>query len=71
MSDDLIFIPQDFYGHVVLESRMRQEGNKFIGEGRALHYDRDGRLVEDTGWEPTGCVMILPEPDRRPWWKLW
>lgn len=58
------------FGHIVLESRMRHEGNRIIGEGRAWHYDGDGALTKDTGWEPTGVVLIWPEPQRA-WWKFW
>ena len=57
------------FGHIELESRMRREGNRLIGEGRARHYDLDGRLTKDTGWEPTGAVLIEPEPRR--WWEFW
>lgn len=61
---------EPFFGHVHLESRMRPEGNKWIGEGRARHFDMNGKLVKDTGWEPTGIVLIWPEPSRR-WWEFW
>lgn len=46
-----------FYGSVKLESRMRPVGNRVIGEGRALHFDANGKLVKDTGWEPTGGIL--------------
>ena len=59
------------YGHIKIESRMRPEGNRWIGEGRAWHYDGDGNLTKDTGWEPTGVVMIWPEPQVRHWWWFW
>lgn len=54
--NDLV-IPEYFYGHVRLETRMRHEGNRIIGEGRAWHYDGQGRLIKDTGWEPTGVTL--------------
>lgn len=50
-------------------SRMRQDGTRWIGEGRSLHYDADGKLTKDTGWEPTGVKLIEPEPSR--WWEFW
>lgn len=59
------------FGHVVLESRMRPEGNRIIGEGRAWHYDGDGKLTKDTGWEPTGVVLIWPDQEPCKWWKFW
>jgi hypothetical protein len=64
-------ITEHFYGHIVLDSRMRIDGNRWIGEGRAWHYDGQGRLIKDTGWEPTGCVLICPEPEPRRWWEFW
>ena len=59
------------FGHIRLESRLRPEGNRLIGEGRAWHYDGDGVLTKDTGWEPTGCVAYWPEPEPRKWWMFW
>jgi hypothetical protein len=50
-----------FYGHIKIESRFRQDGLRFIGEGRALHYDGSGNLTKDTGWTPTGCEMTAPD----------
>ena len=58
-------------GHIRLETRMRPEGKRLIGEGRAWHYDGQGRLAKDTGWTPTGCELYWPEPDPVPWWKFW
>lgn len=62
---DLIF------GHVAIETRMRPEGRRVIGEGRSLHYDRYGKLVKDTGWQPTGVVLEWPEEEPRRWWQFW
>ena len=55
-----------FFGHVKLDSRMRREGDRLIGEGRSMHYDMHGKLVKDSGWQPTGCVAYLNgyEPPR-------
>lgn len=47
-----------FFGHIRIETRMRPEGNRLIGEGRSWHYDGEGRLVKDTGWQPTGAELI-------------
>ena len=52
-----IVLADVFYGHVRLETRMRPEGNKLIGEGRSRTYNGDGSLVKDTGWQPTGAVL--------------
>lgn len=60
-------------GHIHLESRFRREGNRLIGEGRARHFDGNV-LKQDSGWEPTGCVVTVwdewPEQPR-PWWRFW
>ena len=45
-------------GHIEFESRVRLVGNKLIGEGRIRNYDGDGKLISDTGWEPTGIELI-------------
>lgn len=52
------------FGRIELQSRMRPEGNRIVGEGRALHYDQHGMLTKDTGWEPTGCSLewVMPKP---------
>jgi pectin methylesterase-like acyl-CoA thioesterase len=49
-----------WFGYIRLESRLRSEGNKLIGEGRSWHYDQYGALIKDSGWQPTGCELILP-----------
>ena len=59
------------FGHIVIESRMRPEGNRLVGEGRSWHYDGEGRLIEDTGWQPTGCVATWSEDEPRRWWQFW
>lgn len=45
------------YGIVFLDSRLRPEGNKWIGEGRTIRYGLNGNVTEDTGWQPTGVVL--------------
>lgn len=60
-----------FFGHVRIESRMRPAGNRLIGEGRCWHFDSDGKLTKDTGWQPSGAVLIWPEPETRKWWEFW
>ena len=37
------------FGRVEIQSRIRRDGLRFIGEGRSLHYDMDGNLIKDTG----------------------
>lgn len=59
------------FGHIVTETRMRPEGDRIIGEGRCWHYDADGLLFKDTGWQPTGSVAYWPKDEPRPWWKFW
>lgn len=59
------------YGHIRLESRMRPEGNRIIGEGRKWVYDGDGALTEDTGWQPTGCELYWEENEPPRWWEFW
>lgn len=49
------------FGHTELQSRFRRDGLRFIGEGRALHYDGDRKLTKDTGWRPTGIEVIAPD----------
>lgn len=71
-ADDVKFIGKLFFGHINMESRMRPEGNRWIGEGRSWHYDGDGKLTKDTGWQPTGIVLIWPEEQEcKPWWRFW
>lgn len=62
---------EPFFGHVHIESRMRLDGHRFIGESRARHFDKDGKMVKDSGWEPTGIVLTWPEPEPRRWWEFW
>lgn len=70
--DDAVVILKPFYGHIEMATRMRPEGNRWIGEGRSWHYDGDGILTKDTGWQPTGAVLIYPEPEEcKPWWQFW
>ena len=74
MSDDQRYAwvrLEPFFGHVHLESRLRPEGNRLIGEGRARHFDKDDRLVKDTGWKPTGIVVTIPATEPRRWWEFW
>ena len=60
------------YGRVVCESRMRFDGSRIVGEGRALHYDQDGKLEKDTGWQPTGVVLYWHDAEEpRRWWQFW
>ena len=58
-----------FFGHIDIQSRMRLEGNRLVGEGRSLFYDGNGKLTHDTGWRPTGCELIWPDEPR--WWEVW
>lgn len=51
----------DFWlGRVEVETRMRPEGNRLIGEGRSREYDGDGKLIRETPWTPTGVVCWWP-----------
>lgn len=50
------------YGRIELASRLLPLGGKLIGECRAWHYDRKGKLVIDTGWQATGAEMSWPQP---------
>jgi hypothetical protein len=59
------------FGRIEMKSRMRPEGRKVIGEGRSWHYDLDGNLTKDTGWQPTGVVLIWPEEPCKRWWEFW
>ncbi len=59
LDDNHLIKCEMIFGHIVCESRQRREGNKLIGEGRSLHYDGDGKLTKDTGWQPTGVNLIL------------
>jgi hypothetical protein len=68
--DDVFVIPENFYGWLNLETRMRPEGNRLIGEGRCIEYNQRGEVIRDTGWEPTGASLILDETKpvtRRMW----
>ncbi len=67
-STDVVLVP--VFGHVKIETRMRPEGNRIIGEGRSLHYDGDGRFIKATEWE-TNCVMHWLEPEPCRWWEFW
>ena len=62
-------------GHVVIDSRVRRDGNRLIGEGRRLDYDQRGVLRSDSGWTPTGVYCEVwdewPDQPRRPWWRFW
>ena len=58
-------------GHIAIESRMRSVGNRIIGEGRARHYDGEGKMTKDTGWQPAGCELYWDEPEPRRWWEFW
>lgn len=51
-----------WFGRIELQSRIRREGNRFIGEGRSLHYDWQGKLEKDTGWQANGCELIADDP---------
>lgn len=59
------------FGHVKVDSRIRWEGSRGIGEGRSRTYDGKGNLTNDTGWEPTGVVIDWPpEPSvTRQFWQ--
>lgn len=48
-----------FIGWVRIESRVRWEGHRGVGESRAVQYDGDGLQLEDTGRQPTGAVLVL------------
>lgn len=56
LEDDFVVVSEMFFGHIRLETRLRPEGNRIIGEGRAWHYNGQGMLTKDTGWQPTGVV---------------
>lgn len=45
------------YGHSTLDTRLRPEGDRLIGEGRRCDFDRDGNLEKDHGWQPSGITM--------------
>ena len=48
------------FGHVILETRMRPEGNRLIGEGRRIDVSPDGeRSIGE--WEPTGAALFWPD----------
>lgn len=49
-----------FFGRLECQTRFRREGLRFIGEGRSLNYGRDGNLIKDSGWVPTGVEMEAP-----------
>jgi hypothetical protein len=71
MTDDAIRI-EIFLWHCELETRFRSVGRDLIGEGRTKRYAGNGRLIEDTGWVPTGIRLIAPpEEPSAPWWKFW
>ena len=62
------------FGHIQIESRLRRDGERLIGESRALHYDRDGLQTKETDWQPTGAVATVgwwPEHAPRRWWEFW
>lgn len=46
-SEDALIRADVFFGHISLETRMRRDGNKLIGEGRKRVYDGDGKLCSD------------------------
>ena len=70
LSRNVVLTP--WFGNVKIESRTRSEGNRLVYESRALHYTIDGVLEKDTGWSPTGAVIVLPEPEPcRRWWEFW
>lgn len=48
-----------FIGWIRIESRVRWDGHRGISESRAVQYDGDGLQIEDTGWQPTGAVLVL------------
>lgn len=61
LEKEVLVVPEHFFGRVEVQSRIRREGLHFIGEGRSLHYDRDGKLTKDSGWRPTGVDMTAPD----------
>ena len=72
--NDLDFVRlHPFYGRIEIQTRMRPEGNRLIGEGRSLHYDGDNKLTKDTGWQATGCELIWGDEPAcaRKWWEFW
>lgn len=56
--DDQLVKMAVWLGSIHMETRLRPEGGRIIGEGRALHY-QGGKLVKDTGWQPTGVVAYF------------
>jgi len=59
-------------GSIRLESRMRPDGNRIIGEGRCIEIDKDGHVVRASPWEQTtNIVLDLPPPEPRQWWRFW
>lgn len=46
------------FGRIEVQTRMRQDGGRLIGEGRSLHFDQSGSFTKDTGWQPSGVVII-------------
>ena len=60
-----------WFGSVHMQTRFRREGNRFIGEGRSLHYDLHGKLERDTGWCPTGVEMIADDPSLAEQVAMW
>ena len=45
------------FGHAVMSSWLRIDGDRLVGMGRVDHYDRNGILVESIT-EPTGIVLF-------------
>lgn len=68
MSDDQMIRIGVLMGRVEIHVRDRWEGRRLIGEGRRMVYDADGILTHMSEWEPTGVVLIYPEPDDEPSW---
>jgi hypothetical protein len=59
------------FGVVRLESRIRPEGNRLIGEGRRIEIDQNGVIVNVSPWEPMGVVAYWSTDPPRTWWKFW
>jgi hypothetical protein len=49
------------FGTKELQTRIRPEGNRFIGEGRTRLVDQNGFAHPWSEWEPTGAVMTCAD----------
>ena len=47
------------YGYVELETRTEWEPDVGYGAGRKRTYNREGEMIEDTGWVRNGSKILL------------